>query len=53
MSKKREDRKKKRLEQEKKEKYKKFSKVFYLNKKVGQTPLEILEKFQKTEEFKK
>ena len=53
MSKKREERKRKRLEQEKKEKWKKFSRVFYLEKKVGETPLEILENFQRTKKFKK
>jgi hypothetical protein len=53
MSKKREERKIKRMEQEKKEEYKKFSKVFYLDKKVGETPLEILEDFQRTNTFLK
>jgi tRNA pseudouridine(55) synthase len=53
MSKKREERKIKRIKQEKKEEYKKFSKVFYLDKKVGETPLEILEDFQRTNTFLK
>jgi hypothetical protein len=51
MSKKREERKKKRIEREKLEKHKKFSKVFFLDKKVSETPLELLENFQKTKKF--
>jgi tRNA pseudouridine(55) synthase len=51
MSKKREERKNKRVEKEKLEKNKKFSKVFFLDKKVSQTPLELLEVFQKTKKF--
>lgn len=51
MSKKRKERKIKRQLQEKKEKYKKFSKVFYLDKSVGETPLEILDEFKETDTF--
>lgn len=51
MSKKREERKRKRIEREGLEKFKKFSKVFFLDKKVSETPLELLEKFQKTNKF--
>lgn len=51
MSKKRENRKKRRLENEKSEKNKKFFKLFYLNKKVSETPLEMLEKFKKSWRF--
>lgn len=51
MSKKREERKKKRIEREELEKHKKFSKVFFLKKKVSQTPLELLKEFKKTKRF--
>jgi hypothetical protein len=51
MSKKREERKKKRIEREKKEVNKKFSKVFFLKKKVSETPLELLENFKKSKKF--
>ena len=51
MSKKRQERKKIKIEKEKTQKIKKFSKVFYLDKKVSQTPLELLENFKKTKKF--
>jgi hypothetical protein len=50
MTSRRKKRKEKRVLEEKN--YKNFSKVFYFKKKVGETPLELLEKFKKTLRYK-